>query len=121
MKHLVEAIKYNQTITLFCPKQKIEPKLMEYINESLEENKIMNEFKNVCKDNKENDAILMINKHRQKCYPVKASNNIKNEDAIYWILKNKMTKVAKEMTIKCDVMKRLYYRGNDIEDLIMYY
>jgi len=35
--------------------------------------------------------------------PNKASDNINDNDAIHWILKNKMTKVAKELIIKCDI------------------
>jgi hypothetical protein len=34
------------------------------------------------------------------------------------ILKNKMIKVAKELIIKCNVMKRLYERGDDMMNLI---
>jgi len=41
-----------------------------------------------------------------------------NKDATYWILKNKMRNVAKELIIKCDVIKRLYDRGDDIINLI---
>jgi len=60
----------------------------------------------------------MITEHNKNVYPNKVTCNIKNEDAIHWILKNKMRYVAKELIINCDVMRRLYERGDDVIDLI---
>jgi len=86
------------------------------------EKKITNEFKKACKDNNTSEALLLINKYKEKVCPlvknIKASDNIDDQDAIYWILKNKMAQVAKEMIIKCNIIKKLYERGTDIENLI---
>ena len=84
--------------------------------------KIIKDFRKACKNNNTNKALLLINKHNENVYPlvknIKTSDNIDDNDAIYWILKNKMIKVAKELIIKCNVMKRLYERGDDMMNLI---
>jgi len=121
MKYLTEAIKDNQILTHFYSKYEIDAELMKCINKSLEENERITRFKNACKNNQTNIALNMLIEYNEKCYSTKASNNIINEDAIYWILKNKMKKVAKELIIKCNVMKRLYHRGPDIINLIKNY
>jgi len=118
MKDLSDAIKVSQTIIDFYTEDDMESNLMECINKSLEENKIITKFKNACKNNHIIDALDILKEYNEKCYPIKASNNIINEDAIYWILKNKMTEIAKELIIKCNVMKRLYHRGSVMINLI---
>jgi len=91
---------------------------IEKIHQDVIENRIVGEFKKLCEDNDETEALKMINMHGTKCYPAKALIMANNNDAVYWILKNKMRKMAKELIIKCDVMKRLYERGDNLVNLI---